>query len=88
MIRDPWWLYALLIAGALLALSSAGLEAERDQLKEELVDLPEAPTIELHPHAVQQYKVTVENLAERLNDLDSHTDAEAFNAFRARSSTT
>lgn len=59
------------------------LETERDKLQEDLVDLVQVPAIELHPHAVQQYKTTVENLAERLNELDSRTDAEAFAAFRA-----
>jgi hypothetical protein len=29
MTRDPWWLYVLLISGALLALSSAGLHLWR-----------------------------------------------------------
>lgn len=59
------------------------LKAEHERLSAELAEVAAAPGVELHPQAVAQYQRSVENLADRLNDLDDRTDAEAIAAFRA-----
>ncbi len=60
------------------------LMAERDRLAVQLADAGDAPpVVELHPHAVTQYRHAVENLAERLAGLDGWHDRELHDAFRA-----
>nr|WP_183871203.1 recombinase family protein [Rhizobium sp. BK491] len=59
------------------------LEAEKAQLAAELAVVPQSTAVELHPHAVTQYRKAVEDLSGRLSDLDQHADAEALASFRA-----
>lgn len=59
------------------------LEIERDRVAAELAQMPASTAIELHPHAANQYRNAVDNLAERLDDLDARADSEAIAAFRS-----
>ncbi|WP_336801740.1 recombinase family protein [Kaistia sp. MMO-174] len=59
------------------------LMAERDRLAADLATIAMPDAVELHPHAVRQYKAAVENLAGRLSELDDRADAGAIEAFRA-----
>ncbi|MBZ7923143.1 recombinase family protein [Ensifer adhaerens] len=59
------------------------LQNERDRVAAELALIPSAPVLELHPHAANQYRKAVENLAARLNELDPKADAGALAEFRS-----
>jgi site-specific DNA recombinase len=59
------------------------LEAERQLLLKQLAHVPPEPVIELHPQAVQSYRETMADLAERFGDLDPLADRETIGKFRS-----
>lgn len=59
------------------------LKMERDRISAELAASAASPVVELHPHAAAQYRQTIDRLADRLNQLNDRTDADAIAAFRA-----
>lgn len=58
------------------------LQEEQAQITAKLEGMAHSPVIELHPQAAEQYRRSIDQLAERMAELDDKLDAQAMTSFR------